>query len=170
MAEWTMARVQDRLESAADVMRQLPGVRPQGYFNAWPEYFHSFADKVGQKPEMRRPRPGPRAITEAEEAMLWLSWLEVGGRAAGLGAGPRRELEGALLAVRHQPDHRRPALAVRAGGDRLAAERAGAASAAREEVGDRAGALSADGVSSSPRSRSPTAIVVEWPELSMGAA
>jgi len=25
---------------------------------------------------MRRPRPGPRQITEAEEAMLWLRWLE----------------------------------------------------------------------------------------------
>jgi hypothetical protein len=49
---------------------------PQGFFNAWPEYFHSFADKVGQEPQMRRPRPGPRQITEAEEAMLWLRWLE----------------------------------------------------------------------------------------------
>ena len=77
MAEWTMARVQDRLESAADVMRQLPGVRPQGYFNAWPEYLHSFGDKVGQKPETRRPRPSPRAITQAEESLLWLRWLDV---------------------------------------------------------------------------------------------
>lgn len=25
---------------------------------------------------MKRPRPSPRAITEAEEAMLWLRWLE----------------------------------------------------------------------------------------------
>ena len=57
-------------------MRQLPGVKPQGYFIAWPEYFHSFADKVGQEPQMRRPRPSPRQITEAEEAMLWLRWLE----------------------------------------------------------------------------------------------
>ena len=76
MTEWTMARVQDRLESAADVFVQLPGVKPTGYFNAWPEYFHGFADQVGQEPEMKRPRPGPRQITEAEEAMLWLRWLE----------------------------------------------------------------------------------------------
>jgi hypothetical protein len=76
MAEWTTAQVQDRLELAAGVMRQMPGVMPQGFFNAWPEYFHSFADKVGQEPQMRRPRPGPRQITEAEEAMLWLRWLE----------------------------------------------------------------------------------------------
>ena len=37
----------------------------------------SFGDKVGQKPETRRPRPSPRQITEAEEALLWLRWLEV---------------------------------------------------------------------------------------------
>jgi len=76
MTDWTTARVQDRLESAADVFAQLPAVKPTGYFNAWPEYFHGFADQVGQEPEMRRPRPGPRQITEAEEAMLWLRWLE----------------------------------------------------------------------------------------------
>jgi hypothetical protein len=77
MAEWTTTQVQDRLELAASVMRQLPGVMPQSYFNAWPEYLYSFADQVGQEPRMRRPRPGPRQITEAEEAMLWLRWLEV---------------------------------------------------------------------------------------------
>ena len=76
MTEWTTARVEDRLESAADVFRTLPGVMPQGFFNAWPEYFHSFADKVGQEPQMRRPRPSPRQISEAEEASLWLRWLE----------------------------------------------------------------------------------------------
>ena len=37
MTEWTMARVQDRLELAADVFAQLPTVNPTGYFNAWPE-------------------------------------------------------------------------------------------------------------------------------------
>jgi hypothetical protein len=76
MADWTPSKVEDRLESAADVFHALPAVKPQGYFNAWPEYFHSFADKVGQEPEMKLPRPSPRQITEAEEAMLWLRWLE----------------------------------------------------------------------------------------------
>ena len=48
MADWTMARVEDRLESAADVWRALPGIRPQGFFNAWPEYQHGAGDQVGQ--------------------------------------------------------------------------------------------------------------------------
>ncbi len=76
MGDWTTTQVEDRLESAADVFRTLPGVMPQGFFNAWPEYFHSFADHVDQEPRMRRPRPGPRQITEADEALLWLRWLE----------------------------------------------------------------------------------------------
>lgn len=76
MTEWTTAHVQDRLELAADVFRALPGVKPRGHFNAWPEYLHSFADKVGQQPRMRRPLPGPRQITEADDSMLWLRWVE----------------------------------------------------------------------------------------------
>ena len=76
MAEWTPTMVADRIESAADVFRALPEVKPQGYFNAWPEYFHSFADQVGQEPRTRRPKPGPRDITQAEDALLWLRWLE----------------------------------------------------------------------------------------------
>jgi hypothetical protein len=76
MAEWTTAHVQDRLERAADVFAQMPGVKPRGYFSAWPDYFHSFGDQVGQEPRMRRPRPSPRQITEAEAALLSLRWLE----------------------------------------------------------------------------------------------
>jgi hypothetical protein len=76
MVEWTPAMVDARLESAADVFRMLPEVKPQGYFNSWPEYFHSFADKVGQQPQIRRPRPSPREITQAEETLLWLRWLD----------------------------------------------------------------------------------------------
>lgn len=75
MAEWTMAFVQDRLELAAEVFRALPNVKPQGYFSAWPEYFHSFADQVGQEPRMRKPLPSPRMITEAEQTLLWLRWV-----------------------------------------------------------------------------------------------
>ena len=61
---------------AAFVLKRLPEPRRQGYFSTWPAILHSFADKVGQEPQMRRPRPSPRQITQAEEAMLWLRWLE----------------------------------------------------------------------------------------------
>ena len=68
--------VADRLELAAEVMKSLPPVRPQGYVNAWPEYVSTFADQVGQEPRMKKPLPSPRMITEADEALLWLRWLD----------------------------------------------------------------------------------------------
>lgn len=74
--DWTRAMVADRLELAADVMKSLPPVRPQGYVSTWPEYLHSFADQVEQTPRMRRPLPSPRMISEADETMLWLRWVE----------------------------------------------------------------------------------------------
>jgi hypothetical protein len=78
MAEisWTRAMAADRLELAAEVMRSLPPVRPQGYGSTWPEFLQSFADQVEQTPRMRRPLPSPRMISEADEAMLWLRWVE----------------------------------------------------------------------------------------------
>ena len=74
--DWTRAMVADRLELAAEVMRSMPPVRPQGYFNAWPDYAASFGDQVGQEPRLKKPLPSPRMITEADEAMLWLRWLD----------------------------------------------------------------------------------------------
>lgn len=70
MADWTTVRVEERLELTADVFAQLPSVEPTECFNAWPEYFHTFADQVGQELQMRRPRPSPRQLTEAEDATL----------------------------------------------------------------------------------------------------
>jgi hypothetical protein len=74
--DWTRAMVADRLELAAEVMKSLPPVRPQGYFNAWPDYAFSFGDQVGQEPRLKKPLPSPRMITEADEAMLWLRWVD----------------------------------------------------------------------------------------------
>ena len=77
MPEWTRAQVEERLEEAARVMRRLPPVKVQGYFNAWPEYRHSPGEKAGQAPRMRAPSPSPQAISRAEATLLWLRWLEV---------------------------------------------------------------------------------------------
>ena len=74
--DWSRAMVADRLDLAADVMRSLPPVRPQGHVSAWPEYVHGFADKVEQEAEMKKPLPSPRMITQADEAMLWLRWID----------------------------------------------------------------------------------------------
>lgn len=36
----------------------------------------SFGDKVGQEPKPMKVRPSPRTVTEAEETVLWLRWLD----------------------------------------------------------------------------------------------
>ncbi len=35
MGDWTTTRVENRLESAADVFRTLSGIMPHGFFNAY---------------------------------------------------------------------------------------------------------------------------------------
>ena len=74
--EWTRAMVANRLELAAEVMNSLPPVRPQGYVSSWPEYVSTFADQVGQEARMKKPLPSPGMITQADEAMLWLRWVD----------------------------------------------------------------------------------------------
>lgn len=77
MTNWTRERVEERLSEAADVMRRLPPVRVQGYYNLWPKVLHEFSDLVGQEPpRLKRPPPAPDAISRMEEALDWLRWLE----------------------------------------------------------------------------------------------
>lgn len=77
MTDWTRERVEERLSEAADVMRRLPPVRVQGYYNLWPKVLHEFADLVGQEPpRLKRPPPAPEAISRMEEALDWLRWLD----------------------------------------------------------------------------------------------
>lgn len=74
---WTPLMVEERIVEAADVLRRLPEERVRGYFGAWPEVVHDFADKVGQEPRpMRRPPPSAGAISRMDETLPWLSWLE----------------------------------------------------------------------------------------------
>ena len=74
--DWTRAMVADRLDLAADVMRSMPPVGPQGYVSAWPEYVSSFADQVEQEPRMKKPLPSPQAISRMEETLTWTAGLD----------------------------------------------------------------------------------------------
>ena len=76
MNKWTPSLVEARLAEAAFVLKRMPEPRLQGYFNAWPEYFHSFADKVGQEPKPMRVLPSPQAISLMEETLIWTACLE----------------------------------------------------------------------------------------------
>ena len=76
MNDWTLSLVEARLAEAAFVLKRLPEPRQQGYFNAWPEYFHSFADQVGQEPRPMRVLPSPQAISRMEGTLTWTACLE----------------------------------------------------------------------------------------------
>ena len=69
--ELTPAMVADRLDLAADVMRSMPPVRPQGYVSAWPEYLSTFADQVEQEPRMKKPLPSPRRRARSRWRSRW---------------------------------------------------------------------------------------------------
>lgn len=90
MAEWTPSLVEERLAEAADVLKRLPEVKVQGYFNLWPRIVREFGDLVGQEPpRLRRPPPLPDAISRMEETLEWtigldpvdarIVWLRAGG-------------------------------------------------------------------------------------------
>jgi len=77
LLSWTPEDVEARLTEAADVMRRLPPVRVQGYFNLWPAVQIEFSDMVGRDTEpTQRPPPSPDSISRMERTLEWLRWLE----------------------------------------------------------------------------------------------
>jgi hypothetical protein len=77
MTEWTRDMVEERIVEAADVLRQLPGLRNQGYFSTWPEIRRSLKELACAMPTpMRRPPPSPSAISRMEETITWNRYLE----------------------------------------------------------------------------------------------
>ncbi|MGE0108168.1 MAG: DUF6362 family protein [Bdellovibrionales bacterium] len=69
--------VADRIEQAANTMKKLPKVKVQGYFNAWPTIVREAMEAYGWEDNHMRPSPpSAKHITEMEEVMIWLLWLE----------------------------------------------------------------------------------------------
>jgi hypothetical protein len=73
---WTADDVAEQFEEAFRTLRKLPPVRVRGYFNTWPDYFHSFADLVAQEPQPMRIIPSPAAISRFEQTLDWVLWIE----------------------------------------------------------------------------------------------
>lgn len=59
------------MAEAAFVLKRLPEVKAQGYFNSWPKIFYEFSDLVGQAPRPMRVLPSPAAISRMEETLTW---------------------------------------------------------------------------------------------------
>jgi Domain of unknown function (DUF6362) len=77
MTDWTRDMVEERITEAADVLKQLPGVRPQGYFGAWAEIQRTAKELAKAQPvPMRRPPPSSASISRMEEAITWNRFLD----------------------------------------------------------------------------------------------
>ena len=68
MTEWTCEQVEERLHEAADVMKRLPAIKVQGYYNLWPGIVREFADLVGQEPPRLRRPFGTSCVSTATSA------------------------------------------------------------------------------------------------------
>ncbi len=74
----TVVDVADRLEQAAHTLKRLPKIAVQGYFGTWPSIVREAIEAYGWDDAHIHPGPpSPRHITEMDEALRWLMWLEV---------------------------------------------------------------------------------------------
>jgi hypothetical protein len=77
MKNWTVTDVADRFEEAVYILRRLPRVRVQGYFNLWPEVLRTSAEQLqSDKKDFKLGPPAADAISRMEETILWMFLLD----------------------------------------------------------------------------------------------
>ena len=78
--KWTTEMVADRFEEAMQTLKrwQVPGTKPKGYFNAWPEIVYTTWEiEMQDKLSLRLGSPTPDAIDRMHETFQWLWHLEI---------------------------------------------------------------------------------------------
>ncbi|OSM07368.1 hypothetical protein MAIT1_04698 [Magnetofaba australis IT-1] len=71
--------VAERLEEAANTLKQLPDHNPQAVRSAWPDVVHEFYEAYGHdSPRVRLGPPTGEAIDRMDQTLLWLRWLDGG--------------------------------------------------------------------------------------------
>jgi hypothetical protein len=68
---WTSELVAERLAEAADVLARLPEERVHGFYDLWPRMVGALWTGGGRAAAM------PEAIDRMDEALRWLTWLEL---------------------------------------------------------------------------------------------
>ena len=78
MAEsWTVERVAERFEEAADTLHRLPDRDIRRRLTYWPAVVRNIHEAYGwHDAEVRPAPPAPGAIDRMEETFGWLPWLE----------------------------------------------------------------------------------------------
>lgn len=77
MKHWTRREISERFEDAVKTLRRLPGVRVQGYFNAWPPIIRTTMEVLQMEVEpIRLGPPSAEAISNMEETIGWIFLLD----------------------------------------------------------------------------------------------
>ena len=75
--KWTEDDVAERFEEAVRVLKRLPSVKVQGYFNTWPDIVRTPMEKLqGDKLPTRLGPPLPDSIARMEQTLEWIFWLD----------------------------------------------------------------------------------------------
>ena len=75
--EWTAKRVEIRLQEAAETMRLLPRVIPKAMLCSWPPIIRDYWELYCAEDALPRRGAAPsKAVTEMDEALLWMHWLD----------------------------------------------------------------------------------------------
>ncbi len=77
--EWNITMVEERFEEAVQTLKRVPvpGAKPRAYFNGWPDMIYTSWELQSQeKLPIRLGPPNATQITQMEEALGWLWWLE----------------------------------------------------------------------------------------------
>lgn len=75
MSEWTTDQVEHRFEACMTTLHRLPNEHYLGYSRVWLEVVRTPREMARHEPEPIRLAATPRQVTEMEETMAWLHWL-----------------------------------------------------------------------------------------------
>ena len=78
--DWNVKMVEERMEEAVRTLKRVrvPGLKPKGYFNAWPEIVYTAWElEMQEKLPLRLGSPPADQISRMEEVLGWLWWLDV---------------------------------------------------------------------------------------------
>jgi len=80
MTTWTIELVAQRFEEGVITLRKLPDEPRLGYVNYWPEILRDKNEIARQAFTPIRLSATPRQITQMEETLTWITWLNHGER------------------------------------------------------------------------------------------
>lgn len=76
MVKRTLDEIKDRIESAVYVMKLLPPVKVQGYRSTMPDIIYTPQELIFMDKKPIKIRPTSEQITQMDEVLEWLEFLE----------------------------------------------------------------------------------------------